>query len=61
MTHFDCFLVGSWMFAIGWILGSVYTQNHNEQTERPRVSEMPETVPQCEGWRFPAVASASAD
>jgi hypothetical protein len=61
MTYFDCFVVGSWMFAMGWFLGAVHMQNHTEETESPRVSEKPELCPECEAWRLPAVASASAD
>jgi len=49
------------MFAIGWFLGAVYVQNHKEETERPRVSEKPEPCPECEAWRLPVAASASAD
>jgi len=59
MTYFDCFMVGSWMFATGWFLGAIYLQNHTEETESPRVSEQPER--ESEVWRVPAVASASAD
>jgi len=60
MPYFDCFMAGSWMFALGWFLGAIYVQNHNEEAEIPRVSEQPE--PESEVWRVPAVASgASAD
>jgi len=38
MTYFDCFVLGAWMFAIGWFLGAVYGQNHTEKTEHPRVA-----------------------
>jgi hypothetical protein len=66
MTYFDCFVVGSWMFALGWFLGAVYMQNHNEETaneetQSPRVSQEPERCPECEAWRLPAGASAAAD
>jgi len=61
MLYFYCFVVGSWTFAMGWFLGAVYTQNHTEETESPRVSEKPERCPGCEAWRLPAVASAAAD
>jgi hypothetical protein len=61
MAYFDCFVVGAWMFAIGWFLGAIYVQNHNEKTERPRVSEKPERCPECEEWRLPVAASAAAD
>jgi len=56
MTYFDCFMAGSWMFALGWFLASIYVQNHNEETESPRVSEKPER--ESEVWWLPAVASA---
>jgi hypothetical protein len=59
MTYFDCFVIGSWMFAIGWFLGAVWMQNHAEETESSRVSEKPE--PECEAWRLPVAVSASAD
>jgi hypothetical protein len=59
MTYFDCFAVVSMMFSIGWFLGAIYVQDHNEETESPRVSEQPER--ESEAWRVPAVASASAD
>jgi len=67
MTYFDCFVVGAWMFAIGWFLGAIYVQNHNEKTESPHVSEKldvtekPERCPECEAWRLPVSASAAAD
>jgi len=61
MTYFDCFVVGSWMFAIGWFLGAIYVQNCNEKTESPRVSEKLEPCTECEAWRLPVAASASAD
>jgi hypothetical protein len=67
MTYFDCFVVASWMFAIGWFLGAIYVQNHYEKTESPRtseeldVSEKPERRPEAEAWRLPVAASASAD
>jgi hypothetical protein len=59
MTYFDCFVVGSWMFAIGWFLGAVYIQNQNEKAESPRVSEIAKQGTECEAWRLPAVASAA--
>jgi len=60
MPYFDCFMTGSWMFALGWFLGAIYVQNHNEETEIPRVSEQPERG--SEVWPVPALASsASAD
>jgi hypothetical protein len=45
MAYFDCFVVGSWMFVIGWFLGAIYVQNRNEKTEAPRVVEKPEPCP----------------
>jgi len=59
MTYFDCFVAGSWMFALGWFLGGIYLQNHNEKTEIPRVREQPE--PDGEVCRVLDLASASAD
>jgi len=62
MLYFDCFVVGSWMFAIGWFLGAVYVQDRNEKTERPRASEKPERCQEGEAWRPPVAArAASAD
>jgi hypothetical protein len=61
MTYFDCFLVGSWMFVIGWCLGAIYVQNQNEKTETLRVVEKPEPCPDCEALEISAFASASAD
>jgi hypothetical protein len=55
MTYFDCFIVGSSMFAIGWFLGALYLQNHGEEREKP------EGRPDCQAWRLPVAASASAD
>jgi hypothetical protein len=60
MTYFDCFVVASWMFALGWFFGAVYMQNHNEETQSPRVSEEPQRCPECEAWRLPVSASAAA-
>ena len=60
MPYFDCFMAGSWMFALGWFLGAIYVQNHNEETDIPRVSEQPER--ESEVGPVPALASgASAD
>jgi len=61
MTYFDCFVVGSWMFAIGWFLGAVYVQNHTEKMESPRASEKLEPSAECEAWRVVSAASAAAD
>ena len=61
MTYFDCFVVGAWMFAIGWFFGAVYVQNQNEKTEKPPVAEQPEPCPECQAWRLPNTASVSAD
>jgi len=61
MLYFDCFVVGSWMFAIGWFLGAVYVQNHTEKTESPRASEELERCTECEAWRVLSTASAAAD
>jgi hypothetical protein len=61
MTYFDCFVVGAWMFAIGWFLGAIYMQNQSEKTERPSVSEKPEPSPESEAWRVPIAGSAAAD
>lgn len=72
MTHFYCLVAGSWMFVLGWYAGAIYMQNHNEQTERlrldeiakserPRLAKIPEPCLECDAWRLPAAASASAD
>jgi hypothetical protein len=61
MTYFDCFVVGSWMFAIGWFLGDIYVQNLNEKTESPRAVEKLERYTECDEWRLPVAASAAAD
>lgn len=61
MVYFDCFVVGSWMFAIGWFLGAIYVQNQNEKRESPRAEQELEPCTVCEAWRLPIVASASAD
>jgi len=61
MTNFDCFVVGAWMFAIGWFLGAIYMQNHDEKTESPHPSEKLQRCTECEGWRVPTAASAAAD
>jgi hypothetical protein len=57
MTYFDCFMAGSWMSVLGWFLGAIYVQNHNEETEIPRVSEQSEQ--ESEVWRVPAIASGA--
>jgi len=61
MTYFYCFVVGAWMFALGWFLGAVYVQNYSEQTESPRASEDFEKCTECEAWRVLSTASAAAD
>jgi hypothetical protein len=55
MLYFDCFMIGAWMFAMGWFLGAVYVQNHKENAERP------ERSPEREAWRRAVLASAGAD
>jgi len=60
MTYFDCFVVGSWMFAMGWFLEAVYMQNQDEKRESPRVDEAPERCSECEAWRLPISTSAVA-
>jgi hypothetical protein len=45
MTYFDRFVVGSWMFVIGWYLGAIYVQDHTENTESPRMVENTRAVP----------------
>ncbi len=61
MTYFDCFVVGSWMFAIGWFLGAIYVQERYENAQHPRASEIPERCSESEAWRPPVGASAAAD
>ncbi len=63
MTQFDCFVAGSWMFVLGWYAGAIFMQNHNEKKERsrPRLVEIAEPCTECEAWRLPVAASASAD
>jgi hypothetical protein len=63
MTYFDCFVVGSWMFVIGWFAGAIYMQNQDEKTENPplTVSGRPELRSESEEWRFPVEAIVSAD
>jgi hypothetical protein len=61
MLYFHYFMVGSWMFAMGWFFGAIYVQNRNEKTESPHVSEKPGRCPECEEWRLPVAASAAAD
>jgi hypothetical protein len=48
MTYFDCILVGSWMFVIGWYIGAIYLQNQNEKTDALGVAEKPEPRPDCQ-------------
>jgi hypothetical protein len=45
MTYFDCFVVGSWLFTIGWFLVAIYKQNHHEKTDISRVSKASEVGP----------------
>ena len=72
MTYFDCFVAGSWMFVLGWYVGAIYVQNHNEKRESPRASEKLEKwslraseeleqCGECEAWRVPTAAIVSAD
>jgi len=61
MTYFYCFVVGSWMFALGWFLGAVYVQDYGEQMESPRTGENFEKCTACEAWRVLSTASAAAD
>lgn len=60
MTYFDCFVVGSWMFVLGWFFGAVYMQNRAEETQTPRVTEEaePERCPECEAWRLPVLTGS---
>ncbi len=63
MLYFDCFMVGAWAFAFGWLFGAVYTQNQAEETETSRVNEIPVPRPECDAWRLPVLAASemSAD
>jgi len=61
MLYFHCFMVGSWMFAIGWFLGAVWVQHQEERTQRTRASEKLERCTEGEAWRVLGVTSASAD
>lgn len=67
MSYFDCFVAGSWMFVLGWYVGAIYVQSHNQKRESSRVAESlrvtekPERCPECEAWRLPVAASVSAD
>jgi len=61
MTYFDCFVLGAWTFAIGWFLGAIYVQNHDEKAESPRAVKEPERCTECDEWRLPVAASAGAD
>jgi len=56
MLYFDCFVIGSWMFALGWFLGAIYGQNLNEETEILRLSGEAEPCLDCEAWRLSALA-----
>ncbi len=60
MSYFDCFVVASWAFALGWFFGAVYTQNDVEETQTPPVSEQakPEMCPECEAWRLPVLTGS---
>ena len=60
MTYFDCFVVGSWMFAIGWVFGAIHVQNQTEKTEMPPVVEQPEPSPGYDALPLAVAASASA-
>lgn len=42
MLSFDCFVVGLWMFVLGWFLAAIYLQNQCEETQVFRVSGEPE-------------------
>ncbi len=68
MSYFDGFVVGAWMFAIGWFLGAIYAQNRTEVTQTPReaeemqtspVNEIPEPRLDCYGWRLPIPQTGS--
>jgi hypothetical protein len=61
MTYFDCFVVGSWSFVIGWFLGAIYMQNQDEKRQSPRVMEQPERRTETEPLRLPVSASFAAD
>ncbi len=72
MTYFDCFVAGSWMFVLGWYVGAIYVQNHNEKRESPRASEKLEKwspraneelepCAECDAWRVPTAAIVLAD
>jgi hypothetical protein len=61
MLYFHYFMVGAWMFAIGWFFGAVYMQNQNENKETPRAVEKLEPCMECDALRLPVAASAAAD
>lgn len=55
MTYFDCFVLVAWTFTIGWAVGAIYMQSHNEHKKDTRVVAKPEHCLQCDGWRLPIV------
>jgi hypothetical protein len=61
MTYFGCYVVGSWMFAIGWFLGAIQMQNHPEETESPAAKEPEKLEPEREAWGLSMAASSGAD
>jgi hypothetical protein len=60
MTYFDCFVAASWAFAVGWFLGAIYVQNHNQTAESSRLAEEPGISSHGAPLQFPAVSNASA-
>jgi len=59
MTYFDCFVVGSWMFAMGWFFGAVYIQNQATETVLASV-ELKQSA-RHDRWQVLTSASAAAD
>ena len=59
MMYFDCFVIGAWAFAFGWLLGAIYAQNHNEGPASLRSAGSPEPVDLVE-IPLDAVSSAAA-
>jgi len=61
MTGFDGFVVGAWMFALGWFLGAIHSQDHKEKTEGLGVTQKTEPCPDCGAWPRPVSAGVAAD
>jgi hypothetical protein len=61
MTYFDCFVIGAWAFAFGWLFGAIHVQNRNDEPANLRSAESAEPADLVEIPQDAIGSAAAAD